>query len=410
MAELFKALDQFPVTLKHWLVGHLQNILPEWAVPLVSAALSIAPILAVFPLLFALTTVIERKGLGRIQNRIGPNRVGIPLTNIRLAGFGQFIADGIKSLTKEDLVPHAADKVVHFIAPIALLIPVLLTYSVLPIGRNMVPLELPQTGLLFFFAIGASTELSVFMAGWSSRNKYSLLGAMRAIAQMVSYEIPLILSALTVVMITGTLSLPAIVENQATVHFGFIHDWHLFTPWGFVGFLLFLTAAAAEANRTPFDLPEAESEIVAGYFTEYSGFKFAIFFLGEYLGLFSMCGLGITLFLGGWLPPVNIAPLTWIPSWCWFLGKLCGFIVLFIWLRGTLPRLRTDQLMNFAWKFLLPMTLINLVVAALWHLLAGSVPLIVRWPLCFAMLAVPYWLLSRGFEAKFTRREYRFAN
>ena len=410
MADFFKALDQLPVTLKDELMKLLQGVLPEWAVPIASAVISIAPILAVFPLMFALTTVIERKGLGRIQNRIGPNRVGIPLTDIRLYGFGQFIADGIKSLIKEDVVPRAADKVVHFLAPIALLIPVLLTYSVLPFGKNMVPLALPQTGLLFFFAVGASTELSVFMAGWSSRNKYSLLGAMRAIAQMVSYEIPLILSSLTVVMMAGTLSLTAIVESQATVHFGFLHNWHLFTPWGFVGFCLFLTAAAAEANRTPFDLPEAESEIIAGYFTEYSGFKFAIFFLAEYLGLFAMCGLGITLFLGGWLPPVNIVPFTWIPSWCWFLGKLSALIVLFIWLRGTLPRLRTDQLMGFAWKFLLPMTLINLVVAALWYLLRDDVPMYVRWPLGFAMLAVPYWLLGRGFEAKFTKREYRFAN
>jgi NADH-quinone oxidoreductase subunit H len=410
MAEFFKALDQFPVTLKHWLMGHASGVLPEWALPLVSAALSITPILAVFPLMFALTTVIERKGLGRIQNRIGPNRVGIPLTDIRLWGFGQFIADGIKSLIKEDVVPRAADKVVHLLAPIALLIPVLLTYSVLPFGRNMVPLDLPQTGLLFFFAVGASTELSVFMAGWSSRNKYSLLGAMRAIAQMVSYEIPLILSSLTVVMMAGTLSLTGIVESQADVRFGFLHSWHLFTPWGFVGFLLFLTAAAAEANRTPFDLPEAESEIIAGYFTEYSGFKFAIFFLAEYLGLFAMCGLGITLFLGGWLSPVNIAPFTWIPSWCWFLGKLSALIVLFIWLRGTLPRLRTDQLMGFAWKFLLPMTLINLVVAALWHMSGGAVHVVIRWGVGFAMLAIPYWLLGRGFEASVGKRIYRYAN
>ena len=177
MADLFQALDQFPVTLKAWLMTQLSGWLPEWTPPLVSAAISITPILAVFPLLFALTTVVERKGLGRIQNRIGPNRVGIPLTNIRLAGFGQFIADGIKSLTKEDVVPYAADKVVHFLAPITLLIPVLLTYSVLPFGKNMVPLDLPQTGLLFFFALGASTELSVFMAGWSRDRKSTRLNS-----------------------------------------------------------------------------------------------------------------------------------------------------------------------------------------------------------------------------------------
>jgi len=211
-------------------------------------------------------------------------------------------------------------------------------------------------------------------------------------------------------MMAGTLSLTGIVESQADVRFGFLHSWHLFTPWGFVGFLLFLTAAAAEANRTPFDLPEAESEIIAGYFTEYSGFKFAIFFLAEYLGLFAMCGLGITLFLGGWLSPVNIAPFTWIPSWCWFLGKLSALIVLFIWLRGTLPRLRTDQLMGFAWKFLLPMTLINLVVAALWHMSGGAVHVVIRWGVGFAMLAIPYWLLGRGFEASVGKRIYRYAN
>src|SRR5688572_2098751 len=210
-----------------------------------------------FALLFGLTTVLERKGLGRFQNRLGPNRVG-PF------GFLQFVADGLKMLTKEDIVPRAADRVVHFLAPLALLIPVFLSFSVIPFGRDFVLADF-DAGLLFFFAVGAATELAVFMAGWSSRNKYSLLGAMRAIAQMISYEVPLVISALTVVMLAGSLSLTDIVREQAPVLFGFLHTWHIFTPWGLAGFVLFLIAAAAESNRTPFDIPEAESEIIAGY-------------------------------------------------------------------------------------------------------------------------------------------------
>jgi NADH-quinone oxidoreductase subunit H len=369
--------------------------------------LSISAIMAVFPGIFALTTVVERKLLGRFQNRPGPNRVGIPLTKIRLAGFGQFIADGIKSLTKEDVVPRNADKVVHFIAPFVLVVPSFLALSVLPVGRNMAALNFTETGLLFFFAVGAATEISVFMAGWSSRNKYSLLGAMRGIAQMLSYEIPLILSSLTVVMMVGSLSLVTIVEKQTGVQWGVFHNWHVFTPWGFAGFLLFLTAACAEANRTPFDLPEAESELIAGYFTEYSGFKFALFFLGEYLGMFAISGVAITLFLGGWSAPFTF--LDWVPSWLWFFGKLVGFILFFIWLRGTLPRLKVEQLMNLAWKFMLPMCLINLLVAGVWHFTAEWNDLL-RWPLGLALLALPYWIFSRRFESRFHARTYRYAS
>jgi len=400
-------LDQVFVALKHWVLGW--TIWPEALKSILSALLSIGPIILFFATLFGVLTVVERKLLARIQNRRGPNRVGIPFTNIRLAGFGQFIADGIKSLTKEDIVPRSADKVVHYLAPIALVIPVTLAFAVLPFGRNMVALDLKETGLLFFFAMGAATELSVFMAGWSSRNKYSLLGAMRAIAQMISYELPLILSSLTVVMLVGSLSLVDIVARQEQVLWGFLHQWHVFTPWGLAGFLLFMIAAAAESNRTPFDLPEAESELIAGYFTEYSGFKFALFFLGEYFGLFAICGLGITLFLGGWTAP--FAFLDFIPSWLWFFGKLGVLLLLFVWVRGTIPRLRTDQLMNLAWKFLLPMTLVNVVVVAAWHFTgqaAWNVGL--RWIVCAGLLAIPYSLLGRGFDSQIGRREYRYAS
>ena len=395
---MIENIDQIFVLTKHWLLGLLAHVLPEALLPVASVVISIVPILAVFPGLFALTTVIERKGLGRIQNRYGPNRVG-PF------GFLQFAADGIKAIIKEDVVPRAADHVVHFLAPIMLVIPAILVYAVLPIGRNMVEVDL-DAGVLFFFAVGAASELAVFMAGWSSRNKYSLLGAMRAIAQMVSYEIPLILSTITVVMIAGSLSPSEIVAAQAG-HAGLLPDWFIFTPWGLAGFILFLIAANAEANRSPFDMPEGESELVAGYFTEYSGFKFAIFFLAEYLSLFAIIGLGITLFLGGWHAPY--AALDFIPSWMWFFAKLVSLIVFFIWTRGTLPRLRVDQLMNFAWKFMLPMALINLVTAATWHFMSSG---LARWIVCSAMVIGPYIWLGRSLytNKNMAKRVYRYAD
>src|SRR6516162_5979220 len=289
---MFDPLDQFFVNALHWLV----SFVPEELRPVVSPLICIAFILMVFPLFFSIVTIFERKGLGRIQNRYGPNRVGIPFTKIRLAGFGQFLPDGLKMLTKEDIVPRAADKVVHFLAPVVLLIPVLLAYSVLPFGRNMTVADF-DAGVLFFFAVGGAVEVSVFMAGWSSRNKYSLLGAMRAIAQMISYEIPLILSAVTVVMVVGSLKLTDIVAAQNQYTLGIAH-WHVFTPWGFVGFILFFIASLAESNRTPFDLPEAESEIIAGYYTEYSGMKFAMFFFAEYVAVVTSSALMAAIFLG----------------------------------------------------------------------------------------------------------------
>jgi NADH-quinone oxidoreductase subunit H len=381
------------------------SVFPVTLQPVISAILSIAPVIVVFASLFALTTWIERKGLGRIQNRLGPNRVG-PW------GLLQPVADGLKMLTKEDIVPDVADKLVHFLAPVVLLVPTLLAYAVLPFGKNMTPIDL-DAGILFFFAVGASTELSIFMAGWSSRNKYSLLGAMRAIAQMISYEIPLIISSVTVIMIAGSLSLVDVVAKQGGWHFDIFPRWNVFTPWGLAGFIIFLIASLAESNRSPFDIPEAESEIIAGHLTEYSGFKYALFFLAEYLGMFAMCGLAVTLFLGGWRAPLPFLDI--VPSYVWFLLKLMALVGLFIWIRGTLPRLRVDQLLNFAWKFMLPLSLINLVVAAVWHFTAGWNfwgAALGRWLLCAAMLAVPYVWLGRalGGTRKTTSRTYRFAS
>jgi NADH-quinone oxidoreductase subunit H len=386
-------LDQIFVVTKGYLLGHVPVVLQ----PIASAVLSVVPVMIVFPLLFAITTVLERKGLGRMQNRYGPNRVG-PY------GFLQPMADGIKSLTKEDIVPRSADQVVHFLAPLLLVLAAFLAYAVLPIGRNMVIADL-DAGVLFFFAIGSMVELAVFMAGWSSRSKYSLLGAMRAIAQMISYEIPLVLSAIVVIMAAGSLSMVKIVTIQAT-YSGIWPHWYLFTPWGLCGFVLFMIAATAESNRSPFDLPEGESEIIAGYYIEYSGFKFALFFLGEYLGMFATSGLAITLFLGGWSAPLSF--LTWIPSYVWFFLKLLTFIGAFIWVRGTFPRLRMDQLMGLAWKFMLPMSLVNIFAAGVWHLMPGG-PL--RWLVCSVIILVPCFVLSRGLRhgKELQVRTYRFA-
>ena len=393
--------DQIFVTLKHWIVAHV----PAPAQTLASIVIEVGTIIVVFAGLFALTTVFERKGLGRMQNRYGPNRVG-PW------GVFQPLADAVKSLTKEDIVPRAADHVVHYLAPLVLVGVVFLSYAVLPVGRNMTAVNL-DSGVLYFFAVGAATELAVFM-GWSSHNKYSLLGAMRAIAQMISYEIPLILSSVPVIMMSGTLSLVSIVDLQARTTNGLAH-WNVFTPWGLAGFILFMIAATAETNRSPFDLPEGESEIIAGYFIEYSGFKFALFFLAEYLEMFAVSGLGITLFLGGWSAP--LAFLGWVPSWLWFFAKLLTLIFGFIWVRGTMPRLRMDQLMNFAWKFMLPMTLIVIVSAAMWWFLTpvvvGPKPLggVIRWLVCALVILAPYILLARtlGRGHRIAKRTYRFA-
>jgi NADH-quinone oxidoreductase subunit H len=388
-----QALDQIFVLTKQWLLGFV----PASAQPICSAILSVVPVLIGFPLLFAITTWLERKGLGRLQNRYGPNRTG-PY------GLFQPIADAIKSLTKEDIVPLTADHAVHFLAPVLLAAASFLGYAVLPIGRNMVLVNM-NAGVLYFFAVGSVVELAVFMAGWSSRSKYSLLGAMRAIAQMISYEVPLVLASIVAIMQAGSLSTVAIVDKQAG-YTGIWPHWFVFTPWGVVGFALFMIAATAESNRSPFDLPEGESEIIAGYYIEYSGFKFALFFLGEYLGMFATSGMAITLFLGGWSAPFSF--LTWIPSYVWFFAKLLALIAGFIWIRGTLPRLRMDQLMSLAWEFILPMALLNMLDAGIWHFMPAGV---LRWLVCTAIVAVPCVLLGQGLKRnkKFQIRTYQFA-
>ena len=391
------SFDQIFISVKHWLLSLLPAA-PDWVIQIVSSLLNIAAVLGVFLTLFALISVMERKILARIQNRYGPNRVG-PF------GLLQPVADGIKMLIKEDIVPLRADKVVHFLAPIMMVASTILALGVIPYGRNMTPFAI-DGGILFFFAVGSATELAVFMAGWGSNNKFSMLGAMRAIAQMVSYELPLILTVLPVVMVVGSLSPDAIVAAQSGYRFGAVPHWFVVTPWGATAFLLFFVSGLVESNRTPFDMPEGESEIVAGHMTEYSGFKYATFFMAEYFGMFAVSGLAVTLFLGGWHAPISA--LQFIPSYVWFFAKLAVLLFVFIWIRGTLPRMRIDHVMGFAWKFMLPMAFACILAAAVWHYQAHG---LAGWLWSLGVVVIVYFGLSRLVDTKkrLSPRTYRFA-
>lgn len=354
-------IDHKIIELGHWMVGFFEEY-PGLKL-VVQILLYTLPLMLSFMGAFAFSTWLERKGLARIQNRPGPNRVGI-------FGLLQPMADGIKMLLKEDIVPEESDKSFHLLAPVMLMVPAMIAIGFLPVGDGLNALPL-DSAILFFFAIGSMNTIAVFMAGWSSRNKYSLLGGMRAVAQMISYEIPLVLSAVTVIMIAGSLNGQVIVASQqisgwvgsgdvVKEFFGQILGWHIFKPWGFAGFIFFFVAALAEANRSPFDLPEADSEIIAGHLTEYSGFKYAIFFIAEYISAFAIAGIAVTLFLGGWSGPI----LSGLP---WFVIKLFSLFAVMIWIRGTLPRLRVDQLMAYAWKFLMPLAILNIFVAGFYY-------------------------------------------
>ena len=360
---------------------------PTWLVELAGYAVTASTVVAVFATGFALLSLIERKTLARAQNRIGPNRAG-------WFGILQPVADGIKMLTKEDIVPDKAEKWLLLLAPILIVLPAILALAVLPLGREWVPVNM-ELGLLFFFAVGAMTELAVFMAGWASGSKFPMLGAMRAISQMVSYELPLVICALGVVMVTGSLSLSEIVAKQGDFHFGWFPAWNFFTPWGFMAGLLFYICSIAEANRCPFDLPEGESEIVAGHMTEYSGFKYALFFMGEYFGLFAIAGLGVTLFLGGWQPPFPMPDsLAWFPTWVWFFAKLAVIIFSYLWVRATFPRVRIDQLMRFAWLCMIPMTLVTLPAAGVWTLLIRAGHPWLAWIITVPLLLIPWVIMT----------------
>jgi NADH-quinone oxidoreductase subunit H len=333
------------------------------------AASVIKIVLVLFVLLTAVayTVWLERKVVGHMQNRWGPTRVG-PF------GLLQPLADGIKFLLKEDLTPPHVYKPLFIAAPMIAVICALTSISVipfgtaLPIGRYSIPLQITDVniGLLVVLGITSIGVYGVALAGWSSNNKYSLLGGLRASAQMVSYEICLGLSLVGVLIVSGSFSLREIVQAQGGHFWGFIPKWNIFYGGQFIAFFIYLMAAYAETNRIPFDLPEAETELVAGYHTEYSAMKFAMFFMAEYANMITVACVATVLFLGGWSGPTFGPPLLQaiLPT-LWFVGKIFVFLFIYIWVRGTLPRFRYDQLMAFGWKFLFPLAIANLVVTAL---------------------------------------------
>ena len=320
-------------------------------------------ILAVFPLLVGYLVYVERKVLAFIQSRLGPMRVG-PW------GLLQPIADAVKLLTKEDIAPRNADVFVFKIAPIILLVVGFTGLAFLPMGEGFelfgydVSLAIVDVniGVLALLAVMSLSTYSIVLGGWASNSKYPLLGALRSAAQMVSYEVALTFTILATLMIAGTLSLSGIIEAQRQSGL-----WYIFVQP--VGFVLFIIAMVAETNRLPFDLPEAESELVAGYFTEYSGFRWSFFMLGEYATMVVMSGLLVTLYLGGWMAPFPNIEAFWflhvIPGFVWFSLKVGFFIYFFIWLRGTYPRYRYDQLMGLGWKVFIPVSIANLFVTGL---------------------------------------------
>ena len=300
---------------------------------------------------FAYVTLLERRLLARFQLRVGPNRVG-PL------GLLQPLADGIKLIFKESFIPARADRFVFLVAPIISVVAALFVYAVIPIGPPVrlfgreVPLVVadPNVGILLVLAASSIGVYGIILGGWASDSKYSLLGGLRSTAQVISYELTLGLAVLAVVMMAHSLSLVEIVRAQQS------HPWFVITQP--VAFILFLVAGLAETNRAPFDLPEAEQELIGGYQTEYGGFAFAMFYLGEYVGVITMGALTATLFLGGWQGPPALPPVVW------FLLKAFAVVFLFIWIRATLPRLRYDQLMGLGWKVLVPVGLANLALTA----------------------------------------------
>ena len=289
----------------------------------------------------------ERRLIGRIQARLGPNRTG-PW------GILQTIADTIKLLAKEAITPRHVDRWVFWLAPVFIFVPGIMAFAVLPFDENMVLADL-NVGVLFLAAVGSVNTIFVFMAGWSSNNKFALLGAMREVSMLISYEIPQVLTLLGVVVFTNTMSLSGVVQWQD--HY---NTWLIFLQP--LALVIYLISAGVEINRSPTDIAEAESEIVAGYHTEYSGIKFGFFYAGEYFAGFAIAAIVTTLYLGGW---TFWGLEEWVPGWIIFLSKLYLIFWLFIWLRGTLPRLRADQLMAFSWKFLLPLTLANIFVGGL---------------------------------------------
>jgi NADH-quinone oxidoreductase subunit H len=303
----------------------------------------------------------ERKVSAHIQDRLGPMETG------GWHGWAQALADAIKLLLKEDVIPNAADNKLFRLAPYLVFVGSLAGYAVLPFAANLIGSDL-NIGVFYVVAVSSLVVIGILMAGWASNNKWALFGAMRSAAQMVSYEVPVALSLLIPVMMTGSMSMQDIVNAQA----GGFWKWYVFqsAPFSLIAFVIYFWASLAEVNRTPFDLPEADSELVAGYFTEYSGMRFAMFFLAEYGNMFVVSSVAATVFLGGWQP--LIPALKFIPGPIWFVGKSMFLVFVQMWLRWTLPRLRVDQLMYVCWKIFMPFAFVNLMLVGLWVVLAAK--------------------------------------
>jgi len=329
--------------------------LAKFGINIAIIIIKIVVVLGVGLLHVAYATYFERKVIGHMQVRLGPMRVGPH-------GLLQPFADGLKLFFKEDIIPANADKPVFYLAPVIFMAAAMINLSVIPFASNFVIANI-NLGLLFIFAIAGLGVYGIFISGWASNSKYAFLGGLRSSAQVLSYEIAMGLSLVGVMIMAGSLNLTDIVKAQQESLFG------IYAIPQIVAFVVFTLAAVAETNRTPFDLPEAESELVAGYFVEYSGFRFALFFLGEYIAMFVMASLATVCFLGGWTVPWYITKalpfLTYVPGIVWFLIKVYAFIFFFYWIRATLPRYRYDQLMAIGWKIFIPIALVNLTVTGL---------------------------------------------
>jgi len=324
-------------------------------------------VFSVTMLIVAYATWCERKVIGHMQTRLGPMRTG-------WHGLLQPIADGLKLFFKEDIIPTESTKVPFLLAPMMILVPALITVAVIPFGPDlklgnfMVPQQITDlnVGVLYILAFAGLGIYGIVLAGWASNSKYSLLGGVRASAQMISYELAAGLTIVAVFMLSETLSLREIVALQQQDLWGvcsFVPNWYVFTQP--LAFCLFIVTGLAEINRTPFDMPEAESELVSGFCTEYSSMKYALFFMAEYANMIVISAIAVTLFLGGWSAPLNIAILHKVPGFVWLLAKVFALMFFFIWLRATFPRVRYDQLMRMGWKVLLPLALANVVVTGL---------------------------------------------
>jgi NADH-quinone oxidoreductase subunit H len=332
------------------------GLLPDFLRAFMPAIVSAVALFAVLALFVLYLVWMERKVSAHMQDRLGPMYVG------GWHGWAQTIADALKLLLKEDIVPAETDRVLYKMAPFIVFLGAFAAFVVIPFGAGSIVSDL-NIGVLYVVAIGSLSVVGIIMAGWSSNSKYSLYGGMRSVAQIVSYEIPAAISIMTVVILVGSLSMQDIVNAQA----GGIQNWFLFrNPFTFLAFFIYFIASLAEVNRTPFDIPEAESELVAGYHTEYSGMRFAFFFLAEYANMIVVAGVATTLFLGGW---TQVLPASWapqlIPGPVMFIAKVLFVIFLQMWLRWSLPRLRVDQLMYMCWKVLLPASLM-LVLGVGW--------------------------------------------